>query len=155
MQFTSTSPLKLSLYNFCRTLYTSFSVQMRAAIIYSFHTCNGHFNASNVVYWGVTQLSYQQWSRNSHHVVRMDQCHVSQVTPPYTTYDACDVTQQHHGKLLLPKVFFISNLGYSKTAKYQFMPNFHVQLRICVRSTNVHSRKMQLQGTCNCNSYCA
>ena len=92
----STSPLKLSLYHFfpfCRTLYTSFSVHMRAATVYSIHTCNGHFSASNVVYCRVTQLTYQRWSRNSHHIARMDQYHFNQVTPPYTTYDAYDVTQ--------------------------------------------------------------
>ena len=110
----STSPLKLSLYHFfpfCRTLYTSFSVQMRAAIVYSFQTCNGHFSASNVVYCGVTQLSYQRWSRNSHHIARMDQCHFSQVAPQYTTYDTYDVTQYCNGKLLLPK-FFLSDFQF-------------------------------------------
>lgn len=93
--------------------------RLRAAIVYSFHTCNGHFSSSNSVYWGVTQLNYQQWSGNSHDIVRMDQWQLSQATPPDTKYDA---TQQRNGKSLLPKFLFptfqFRVLTNSKTANY-------------------------------------
>ena len=61
IQFTSTCPLPITVscccFTFCSTLYTSFSVLLTAAIVYSFYAFGGHFPMSYGVYISLTVLS--------------------------------------------------------------------------------------------------
>jgi len=51
-----------------------FSILLKAAVMYWYYACSGHFSVSYNVYSGVTWLIYWHWSRLGHCVVRMDWC---------------------------------------------------------------------------------
>jgi hypothetical protein len=59
------------------------------------------------VYREVTQLSYQQWFGHSHHIVRMDQSQLSQVTPQYTMHDAYDIKTTGQWEITTKKKKFL------------------------------------------------